>query len=74
MTPWVQTRGEKTIQTPWERYISRQQELIDLRKQLEEKELEIENELDAAQEKCTPHIDDGGMFEGSCTKCGKLLG
>ena len=62
-------------ETPYERYWRRRQtEIPLLQKALDNKNKEIEKELEYAQAICRPHIDDGMMFEGCCTKCGKLLG
>ncbi len=33
-----------------------------------------ETKLKVAQEKCNPHIDNGGWCYGFCTKCGVSLG
>jgi hypothetical protein len=42
-----------------------------LTKQLRRMKEEIDDELEAAQKVCK-HIDDGGMFYGSCKKCGLI--
>jgi len=65
--------------TPYKRYWERREELdngqLDLTvRQYNDMKREIEEELEIAQAACSPHIDDGGMFEGCCVLCGKLLG
>lgn len=70
------------MEQPIERYERRISEAVNKKKKLLEpleKEIqEIEQELEAAQSICgtkkNPHLDDGGMFEGCCIKCGKMLG
>jgi predicted RNase H-like nuclease (RuvC/YqgF family) len=62
-------------ETSLERYVRRQEkEIPPLQKALSDKEKEIDDELEKSQNDGHRHIDNGAMFEGSCTRCGKLLG
>lgn len=62
-------------ETPLDRFWRRRgEEIPPLKKQLEDKEKEIRDELDAAEGKCNPCVGDGGMFEQCCKKCGVSFG
>jgi hypothetical protein len=65
--------GETPDQRYWRRREEEWQPLKDeLEKQIDEKRREIEDELEAAQKTCK-HVDDGGMFYGSCKLCGLMF-
>lgn len=55
----------------WKRHTDQIQALLDQAKALENQRSQ---ELENLQKQCTVHEDDGGMYEGSCIRCGKLLG
>jgi hypothetical protein len=60
--------------TPYNRYFHRRDtEMPALYAAVREKEADIEKELEDARKICK-HVDNGGMFEGACVKCGQLLG
>jgi hypothetical protein len=62
------------VATVWEEYLERHRKITDI----ETVSMEIigfyraqsDAKLKEDQKNCSPHIDDGGMFEGHCTKCG----
>jgi hypothetical protein len=63
------------METVYERYWRRkQEEIAPLVNALAAKHKELDDQLRDAQLACNPHTDNGGMFEGACTKCGALLG
>lgn len=67
------------VETPLERYDRRTKEEFEAyekyyKEKLEEIRVTIKKELTDAEGKCNPCIDNGGMFEGFCIKCGVSFG
>jgi hypothetical protein len=67
------------METPYERYWRRKKEEIDeptavFKTQMEEKQAEINEQLEAAQLLCSHEKVSSGMFEIQCEICGALGG